>query len=201
MSEARKVLVEEMSSTLITVAKDVKLQVEFNPAVVTEYRLVGYENRMLKRSDFNNDKVDAGEIGAGHTVTALYEVALVGSSGAKVDPLRYSDPAVITASTDELAYVKIRYKKPEGSKSKRLEYPVMTADIRDDLRETGDRFRFSAAVAAFGQHLRDSDHTADMSLLDIQELAESSLGADAQGYRREFVRLLDLADALKLAQN
>ncbi|RED54000.1 vWA domain-containing protein [Aestuariispira insulae] len=199
LSEARKVLVEEISSTLMTVAKDVKLQVEFNPGIVAEYRLIGYENRALKREDFNNDKVDAGEIGAGHTVTALYEVALVGSNGTKVDPLRYSDPAVLTASQNELAFIKVRYKEPEGKKSKLLEYPVMVADMHDDLRETGNRFRFSAAVAAFGHYLRDSDYLGEMSLLDIQELAESSLGEDIQGYRREFVTLLELADGLNLA--
>lgn len=200
LSEAKKVLVDEISSTLFTVAKDVKLQVEFNPAIVSEYRLVGYENRALKREDFNNDKVDAGEIGAGHTVTAIYEVALVGEGGASVDPLRYSDPAVLTASQSEMAYVKIRYKEPDANRSQLLEYPVLKADIKQDINLTDDRFRFSAAVAAFGQHLRGSKYSGDLSLSEIRALARGSMGADPHGYRREFIDLMELADELKLAQ-
>ena len=200
LSEAKKVLVDEISSTLFTVAKDVKLQVEFNPAIVSEYRLVGYENRALKREDFNNDKVDAGEIGAGHTVTAIYEVALVGEGGASVDPLRYSDPAVLTASQKEMAFVKIRYKEPDASRSQLLQYPILKADIKQDIDQTEDRFRFSAAVAAFGQHLRGGKYTGEISLKEIRQLAKNSMGPDPHGYRREFIELLELADELKLAQ-
>ncbi len=207
LSEARKVLVEEMASTLLTVAKDVKIQVEFNPAVVAEYRLIGYENRVLNREDFNNDKVDAGEIGAGHTVTALYEVALVGSKGKQLDPLRYgkSDNSSEATSTkgfsvnDELAYVKVRYKAPDGDTSKLLTYPIEVADIKTANEKTEDHFRFSAAVAAFGQILKGGKYTGEMTMEDVHKLARSGLGEDPFGYRREFLSLVDLASSMDVA--
>ncbi|MFD2206144.1 vWA domain-containing protein [Kiloniella antarctica] len=207
LSEARKVLVEEMSSTLITVAKDVKIQVEFNPAVVAEYRLIGYENRILNREDFNNDKVDAGEIGAGHTVTALYEVALVGSEGSQLDPLRYGkfdniSEAISTkqfSANDELAYVKVRYKAPDGDKSDLLAYPIEVADMKTANEKTDDQFRFSAAVAAFGQILKGGKYTGDMTMEDVHKLARSGLGEDPFGYRREFLNLVDLASSMTFA--
>ncbi|WP_419905466.1 vWA domain-containing protein [Kiloniella sp.] len=207
LSEARKVLVEEMSSTLLTVAKDVKIQVEFNPTVVAEYRLIGYENRVLNREDFNNDKVDAGEIGAGHTVTALYEVALVGSEGKQLDPLRYgtkkgnSDTALEKgfSAGDELAYVKVRYKAPDGDKSKLLAYPIEVAEMKTANEKTDDHFRFSAAVAAFGQILKGGKYTGDMTMEDVHKLARSGLGEDPFGYRREFLGLVDLASSMDVA--
>ncbi|MEH6631015.1 MAG: VWA domain-containing protein [Halopseudomonas aestusnigri] len=207
LSEARKVLVEEMSSTLLTVAKDVKIQVEFNPAVVAEYRLIGYENRVLNREDFNNDKVDAGEIGAGHTVTALYEVALVGSEGKQLDPLRYGiteDNSDVPLGTklsvdDELAFVKVRYKAPNGEKSKLLTYPIEVADMKTANEKTEDHFRFSAAVAAFGQILKGGKYTGDMTMEDVHKLARSGLGDDPFGYRREFLGLVDLASSMDVA--
>jgi Ca-activated chloride channel family protein len=199
LNEARKVLVEERHSTLMTIASDVKIQVEFNPAVVAEYRLIGYENRQLEREDFNNDAVDAGEIGAGHTVTALYEVALVGSGGERVDPLRYANelPATVPEYGDELAFVRLRYKAPGQAHSELLEAAV---PINDMATDASDNLAFAAAVAAFGQHLRGGEHLAQFGLDDIHALASQSRGADTDGYRGEFLQLIRLAESLSLAQ-
>ena len=202
MREANKVLVEEMSSTLMVIAADVKAQIEFNPAIVAEYRLVGYENRVLEREDFNNDKVDAGDIGAGHTVTALYELTLTDSKARQVDPLRY------TASTgshygkggierpreEELAYLKLRYKLPGESSSKLLQAVIKRDDVVD-FDDIDADFRFAVAVAAFGQKLRGSKH-ADMSFDAIRELAASARGDDPFGYRGEFLSLVSTASGL-----
>lgn len=194
LSEARKVLVSELSSTLFTIAKDVKIQVEFNPAEVLEYRLIGYENRMLAREDFNNDKVDAGEIGAGHRVTALYEVVPVGSKGS-VDPLRYAAPAPKAAGNGELANVKLRYKMPNAEISQLLEYPIRKSSIVAANKLSAD-FRFAASVAAFGQLLRGGKYTGDFSYADVTKLAKGALAEDRDGYRREFVSLVELARTL-----
>lgn len=201
--EARKVLVDEVSSTLFTIAKDVKIQIEFSPQV-QEYRLVGYESRMLKREDFNNDAKDAGEIGAGHTVTALYEIALAGSDAVSVDPLRYQHkkakrPAV--PHSEELAFLKLRYKLPAESKSKLIEKPIYLRDIQTESEESSANFRFSAAVAAFAQKLRGGHYTGDFSYQDIAALAKGAQGKDRFGYRNEFVRLVKMADTLQLAGN
>ncbi|HEC84348.1 MAG TPA: DUF3520 domain-containing protein, partial [Thioploca sp.] len=168
-NEAQKVLVDEMSSTLNTIAKDVKIQIEFNPAVVAEYRLIGYENRMLKREDFSNDKVDAGEIGAGHTVTALYEIALVGSGGERLEKLRYGDNKTVHEGrgSNELAFLRLRYKAPDGDTSKLLEWAILRQAIIETVGKTSERFRFSAAVAAFGQQLRGGKYLARFSYDDI----------------------------------
>lgn len=196
LNEANKVLVNELSSTLFTIAKDVKIQIEFNPAVVSEYRLVGYENRMLKREDFNNDKIDAGEIGAGHTVTALYEITLAGKPG-RIDKLRYgASSKPVSGKTDELAHLRIRYKAPNGDKSKLIEWPLMKADIRQDLNGTSDRFRFSASVAAFGQLLKGGEQTGGFDYDGVLTLARSSRGKDPFGYRGEFINLVGLAKSL-----
>jgi len=195
LNEANKVLVNEMSSTLETIAKDVKIQIEFNPAVVAEYRLVGYENRVLKREDFNNDKIDAGDIGAGHTVTALYEITLVGSKGQSVDPLRYSSEKTVSGNKDELAWLRLRYKLPDSDTSKLIEQPLKTADIKDADKTSTD-FRFAAAVAAFGQQLRGGKYTGDLGYDDILKLAQEARGQDAFGYRGEFVTLVNLAKSL-----
>jgi Ca-activated chloride channel family protein len=197
LSEAQKVLVEELNATLMTVAKDVKLQVEFKPATVAEYRLIGYENRKLARKDFSNDKVDAGDIGAGHTVTASYEIALVGSPGRRLENLRYKPRKAIKGNTSELAFVRIRYKQPQKTASRLLEFPVMTAAIKPSLAQTQPRFRFAAAVAAFGQILKGGSYTGDMELDAVAKLAGSSLAHDPQGFRREFVRLVKMAGSLK----
>lgn len=196
LNEGQKVLVDEMTSTLATVAKDMKIQIEFNPSLVSEYRLVGYENRMLKREDFNNDKVDAGEVGAGHTVTAIYELTLRGNTGS-VDPLRYGkDNSSAINKTGELAFLRLRYKAPEGDVSQLMEWPLHKQDIKSSLAGTSTEFRFSAAVAAFGQQLRGGKHTGVMSYADIAKLAGGARGADNFGYRGEFLRLVNLAEAL-----
>jgi len=196
LNEGQKVLVDEMTSTLATIAKDVKIQIEFNPLVVSEYRLVGYENRMLKREDFNNDKVDAGEIGAGHTVTAIYELTLKGNAGS-VDPLRYGKEKTSSREpSNELAFLRLRYKEPEGDVSKLIEWPLWSKDIKSSIEQASTEFRFATAVAAFGQQLRGGKHTGEMSYADIARLAAESRGADTFGYRGEFLRLVNLAQSL-----
>lgn len=195
LSEARKVLVTELTSTLFTVARDVKIQIEFNPAEVREYRLIGYENRMLAREDFNNDKVDAGEIGAGHRVTALYEIVPVGAKG-KVDPLRYSrNDASEAARSGEIAHVRLRYKMPEGGASKLLEYPVSKSTLVAAGKASAD-LRFAASVAAFGQLLRGGKYVGEYTYKDVAALARGAMDHDPEGYRREFVSLVQLAGSL-----
>jgi Ca-activated chloride channel family protein len=196
LNEAQKVLVEELHSTMLTIAKDVKIQVEFNPAVVAEYRLVGYENRLLRREDFNNDKIDAGEIGAGHSVTAVYEISLVGSRGQLTDPLRYQDEPASVPTGDEIAFLKMRYKAPGSGQSQLLEWAIGRSEMLDDVREASDNFRFSAAVAAFAQRLRGGDYTGEFDFTDITALANSARGKDPYGYRGEFVSLVGLAGSL-----
>ncbi|SFO95500.1 Ca-activated chloride channel family protein [Pseudomonas sp. NFACC24-1] len=192
--EARKVLVDQLSSTLAVVARDVKLQVEFNPAQVSEYRLLGYENRALKREDFNNDKVDAGEIGAGHTVTALYEIVPKGQPG-WLEPLRYANTPKQDGKSGELAMLRVRYKPAEGGSSRLIEHPI-TGVQNDD--KPSDDLRFSAAVAAFAQQLKgDGRYTGAMSLKDTAQLARSARGDDPFGLRAEFVQLVELAQSLK----
>ncbi|MGB5278757.1 MAG: VWA domain-containing protein [Gammaproteobacteria bacterium] len=198
LNEAQKVLVDEMRSTLNTIAKDVKIQIEFNPAVVAEYRLIGYENRALEREDFNNDKVDAGEIGAGHSVTALYEINLVASNNKRIDPLRYA--RIDTASAthkDEVALLRLRYKQPESENSRLIERPIRVTDIKNRANNTSDNFRFSAAVAGFGQLLRGGEHTDDFNFNDVLELARQARGKDPFGYRGEFITLVNLAKSLQ----
>jgi Ca-activated chloride channel family protein len=198
LNEAQKVLVDEISSTLNTIAKDVKIQLEFNPAVVAEYRLIGYENRALKRDDFNNDKVDAGEIGAGHTVTALYEISMVDSNSSYIDPLRYSRiTATDTHHKDEIALLRLRYKQPDSNTSELIERQLKTADIVNTLEKTSERFRFSASVAAFGQLLRGGKYTDNYQYDDVLELARDARGHDAFGYRGEFIALVNLAKSLQ----
>jgi Ca-activated chloride channel family protein len=194
LSEARKVLVSQLNSTLFTIAKDVKIQVEFNPAEVLEYRLIGYENRMLAREDFNNDKVDAGEIGAGHRVTALYEVVPVGAKG-RVDPLRYGARTAAAAGNGELANVRLRYKMPDAEASQLLEYPIRKNAVMAADKLSPD-FRFAASVAAFGQLLRGGKYVGNFSYGDVATLAKGALSQDADGYRREFVSLVELARTL-----
>jgi Ca-activated chloride channel homolog len=197
LNEARKVLVEQMSATLQTIAKDVKIQIEFNPNVVAEYRLIGYENRILAREDFNNDKIDAGEIGAGHTVTAVYEIALANSEGQRVDPLRYqSEQGAEKGSNKELAFLRLRYKAPDGDKSKLIEQPIRTADIKRELTDTSANFRFAAAVAGFGQLLRGGNYMEQFGYDDVRTLANGARGDDPFGYRGEFVTMVNLAQSL-----
>ena len=202
MSEARKALVEEAAGTLFAIAKDVKVQVEFNPARVAEYRLIGYETRLLRREDFSNDKVDAGEIGAGHAVTALYELTPPGSAAARVEPLRYRASGEIAAAAapdehaDEYAHVRIRYKQPEGDASALVTRPVTIADAFEDADAAPGDARFAAAVAAFGQILRGGRYTGDYGYGDVAALARRAAGEDPFGYRAEFIGLVCLAKRL-----
>ncbi|CCV07529.1 von Willebrand factor type A [Mesorhizobium metallidurans STM 2683] len=199
LAEAEKVLVEDASSTLFTIAKDVKIQVEFNPNKVSEYRLIGYETRALNREDFNNDRVDAGEIGSGHSVTAIYEITPKGSGGEKIDPLRYGQASVNNggvANADEYAFVKIRYKLPNEDVSKLITTPVTSANEVSSFDQASTDQRFSIAVAAFGQKLRDEDATAKFGYDRIMEIATAARGADPFGYRSEFLSLVRLASAL-----
>jgi len=203
LSEAKKVLAEEMSATLLTIAKDVKIQIEFNPAQVSEYRLIGYENRILNEEDFNNDKVDAGEIGAGHRVTALYEISLAGSNGQRLPPRRYQSDTTDsessnTAFSNELAHLRVRYKLPNETVSKLIQAPVMDSGIN---ARGGDSFNFAAAVAAFGQKLRGGTYLEDFSYDDIEKLARQSRGNDTHGYRSEFMQLVGLAETLDQTAN
>lgn len=195
LSEARKVLVEEAGSTLFTIAKDVKLQLEFNPAMVSEYRLIGYETRMLKREDFNNDKVDAGDIGAGHTVTALYELTPAGSPGQQVDDLRYQSerPATVRDNSGEYGFLKIRYKLPDSDSSTLISAAVTKASEVSSVSQAPQSTRFAAAVAGFGQILRGGRYTADFSYDHVIDLAQSAKGEDPFGYRAEFINLVRLA--------
>lgn len=199
LAEAEKVLVEDASSTLFTIAKDVKIQVEFNPNKVSEYRLIGYETRALKREDFNNDRVDAGDIGSGHSVTAIYEITPKGSGGEQIDPLRYGQASVDNggvANAGEYAFVKIRYKLPNEDVSKLITTPVTSANEVASFDQASTDQRFSVAVAAFGQKLRDEDATAKFGYDKIMEIATAARGADPFGYRSEFLSLVRLASAL-----
>lgn len=197
LKEAQKVLVNEMQSTLLTIASDVKIQVEFNPAVISEYRLIGYENRLLNREDFTNDKVDAGDIGAGHTVTALYEITLVGSSGERVPQLRYSEGRRKKPDhSDEIAHIKLRYKTPGTSKSKAISRVVGRAALENSIESSSENLRFAASVAGFGQLLRGGQYTGDWSYQEALSLARNARGPDLHGYRGEFLHLIELAQSL-----
>ena len=200
LNEARKVLVDELSSTLFTIAKDVKVQVEFNPALVSEYRLIGYENRALAREDFNNDKVDAGEIGAGHTVTALYELRYVEAGNRMNDKLRYGVDAQTGQekySREEIAFLKLRYKLPAQTQSQLLSYPIRLDQSVKQLEQASDDFRFAAAVAGLGQLLNGSHYLHQFDYTKLSLLARSALGDDPFGYRHEFVQLMETAAAIE----
>jgi Ca-activated chloride channel family protein len=198
LAEARKVLVAQAGATLSTLAKDVKLQLEFNPAKVGAYRLIGYENRRLAARDFNDDAKDAGELGPGHSVTALYEIVPPGVAvdSGRVDALRYQAPAQPTGGHgSELCSLKLRYKEPTSEKSKLLEHVVQ--DSAGQLSATTPSFRFAAAVAVFGMTLRESPARGSSSFGLARQLAEAALGTDAGGYRREFLSLVDTAKGLR----
>jgi Ca-activated chloride channel family protein len=205
------VLVEEMTGTLVTIAKDVKIQVEFNPRQVAGYRLIGYENRMLRTEDFNDDTKDAGEIGAGHTVTALYEVVPAGQKVdlPPVDELKYQSTAVSASATDdakpgdsdsgdianELLTLKMRYKQPDGDTSRKLDWAV--SDDGKAFRTASGDFQFAAAVAGFGLLLRDSQHKGNLTFAAVLELAQSGVGQDEHDYRAEFLEIVRRAAALR----
>ena len=223
LHEARKVLVEQMQGTLITIAKDVKIQIEFNPAQAAAYRLIGYENRLLAKEDFNDDQKDAGEIGAGHTVTALYEVIPPGhgTPTGLVDPLKYQAPvAAVTATTtpdsatqapdaavskqgdsktsDELLTLKLRYKQPDGMTSQLIE--VAVKDVGKTFSKASPDFAWAAAVASFGMILRDSSYQGNATLAAVLEIAQANRGDDPAGYRAEFIRMVQMAIPLKSAR-
>jgi Ca-activated chloride channel family protein len=198
--EARKALGEELGSTMFPIANDVKIQVEFNPEQVAAYRLIGYETRMLQRQDFKDDKVDAGDMGAGHTVTAIYEITPAVDAAKLADPLRYGkkDKAKAAAGKhgDELCFVKLRYKLPGASASREIAHPVHAAAARKSLDAAPSDQRFAIAVAAFGQRLRGEPQLADFGYDRIAELANTARGDDPEGYRAEFVKLVRMAETL-----
>jgi Ca-activated chloride channel family protein len=194
--EARKLLVKEMGGTLVTVAKDVKLQVEFNPARVQAYRLLGYEDRLLRDEDFSNDVKDAGDVGAGHTVTALYEIVPVGArldvTLPDVAALRYQRPTGDVAPTDDLLHVAMRYKAPDGDRSVLVTHPVRAARTRPS-----EAMRFASAVAGFGMLLRESPNAGTLTWDQVLTLARGARGSDEDGYRADFIKLGETAAALK----
>jgi Ca-activated chloride channel family protein len=211
--EAKKVLVDQIAGTLETIAKDVKIQIEFNPAQVRGYRLIGYENRVLAAKDFNDDTKDAGEIGAGHTVTALYELVPAGAAEPRlpVEELKYQKRAGSVSDrspegegekgrggegelSKELLTLKLRYKQPDGDVSTKIEYPL--SEKGSQFRAASADFRFAASVAAFGMILRDSPYRGAINMGGVGEIAASSLGDDAKGYRAEFLDLVRRAEKL-----
>lgn len=203
LAEARKVLVNEFGGTLFTIAKDVKLQIEFNPTLVQGYRLIGYENRMMAKEDFNDDKKDAGEMGSGHTVTALYEIVPAGVQSrflSPVDTLKYQSNIDLFSRPvpgNEMLTVKFRYKEPDGETSKLIEHPLV--DNRNDISIASNNFRFAAAVAEFGLLLRDSEFKGVATLRNAYYLAQTAKGNDSQGYRAEFLQLVQKAIELQSA--
>jgi len=198
--EAQKALVNEFGGTLFTIAKDVKLQIEFNPARVKAYRLIGYENRLLRSEDFNDDRKDAGELGSGHSVTALYEIIPVGveSEFSTIDDLKYQKNKVdaSASSSKEIMTVKFRYKKPDGDVSKLIVHPLLDENIA--LNKTSENFKWSAAVAGFGMLLRESEYIKDFQYEDVLQLAQNSKGKDADGYRIEFINMVKSLTAIAL---
>jgi Ca-activated chloride channel family protein len=195
LMEAKKVFINEFSSTLYTIAKDVKIQIEFNPAYVKEYRLVGYENRLLNEEDFDNDRKDAGELGAGHTVTALYEIVPAKGNADQSRRLKYQQSDVLPEAsvTNELATIKFRYKKPDSDKSILMTETIPHAAL--PIGKTSENFRFSAAVAGFGMLLRESEYKGTMDYDQVLALARAAKGLDKDGYRAEFIRLVELSES------
>lgn len=193
LEEGRRVLVDEMSTTLTTIARDVKIQVEFNPGTVAEYRLIGYEKRLLAREDFNNDAVDAGEIGAGANVTALYEITLKGAKGGRIDPPRYGSPSAAPDKGGELALLRLRYKMPDGGASRLIEQPLSATPEA----APSDRLRFVAAVAAFADNLRGGKYSEGFGYDKVAGLARGAVGSDPGGYRGQMARLAEMAGGMQ----
>ncbi|MGI9421772.1 MAG: YfbK domain-containing protein, partial [Hyphomicrobiaceae bacterium] len=201
LNEARKVLVEEASSTLFPIAKDVKIQLEFNPSVVRDYRLIGYETRALRRQDFNNDKIDAGDVGSGHAITAIYEFTPVTAEQRVVDDLRYTRPVITQPTTDgdraarpdEIAFLKLRFKLPREAQSKLQSQAIKVTDALPSLDGGSNDVRFAVAVAAFGQLLTQNEWLGDYTYDDVIALAMPARGADPFGLRAEFINLVRLA--------
>lgn len=188
-------LEHDVAGTMEVVAKDVKLQLELNPAVVASYRLIGYDNRRMDNSQFSNDEVDSGEIGSGHAVTALYEITLVDSPLSKSVEHRYQTPAAtplgsVPEGTTELGFLKIRFKAPDGDRSELLEFPLAKSAVRPSLAASSDDFRFATAVSAFGTLLRKSSFAGSYSFADVAALADGARGKDTNGKRKEFCELV-----------
>ena len=203
LMEARKVLDDELASTLFPIANDVKIQIEFNPARVEAYRLIGYETRLLRRDDFANDRIDAGEIGSGHAVTALYEIVPTEGGPWRTEPLRYQPEAVVIdhdGQSGEYAFLKIRYKRPGQSTSHLITRPVEDLDRIDSLDAAGMDVKFAVAVAAFGLRLREDAELADLTYANIVAIAQPARGEDTYGYRAEFIRLVRTAETLTETQ-
>ena len=201
LMEARKVLVEEMGSTLFTIANDVKIQIEFNPQQVAEYRLIGYETRLLAREDFNNDKVDAGEVGSGSAVTAIYEITPPGSGSRLVNDLRYGHQTSVTEpGSGEVGFLRIRYKLPGASESTLIEQPVMAAS-RTGFDGAPADARFATAIAAFGQLLRHDPNVGAFTYADVHRIAVAARGEDESGYRSEFLRLVQVAQSVPIMES
>jgi len=192
LSEAQKVLVDQLTGALFTIASDVKLQVEWNPAEVAEYRLIGFETRALAREDFNNDRVDAGELGAGHAVTALYEITAPGSPALRNNPLRYATAAPVEGN-GELGFLRLRYKAPGADSSQLIETPILQSD---GILTPNPDAQFAAAIAGFGQLLRDDKYLGDWDIEDAIALATAGRGEDEFGYRGEAIRMMRLAGSL-----
>ncbi|MFC1817071.1 von Willebrand factor type A domain-containing protein [Thermodesulfobacteriota bacterium] len=206
LNEARKVLVDEAHASLFPIAKDVKIQIEFNPAFVAEYRMIGYETRLLRREDFNNDRVDAGDVGAGHSVTAIYEITPAGSKGRRMDDLRYGRPEATTkipmhANSAEYAFLKIRYKLPDAEESRLLTTPINSESEYQTLAKVPAEARFASAVAAFGQLLRGDPYLERFDYNDVITLAEKARGKDRFGYRAEFLNLVRLAKTARAMED
>lgn len=205
LHEARKALSEELASTLFPIADDVKVQVEFNPARVASYRLIGYETRMLRREDFKNDKIDAGDIGAGHTVTAIYEITPVHAANIQMDPLRYQTAQKTETNhkqdgAEELAFIKLRYKIPGEAASQLMDHPVLASSVLNSFSASSTEQQFSVAVAAFAQKLSGQSALTDFHYSDIIALANSARGPDSEGYRAEFVHLVRQAETIESVQ-
>jgi Ca-activated chloride channel family protein len=196
-NEARKVLVQEFGSTLFTIAKDVKIQVEFNPAIVQGYRLIGYENRLIEAADFRDDRKDAGELGSGHTVTALYEIIPAGIKSnfmRPVDSLQFQEPKQVGTITDELAVMRLRYKLPEGDSSMVLNSPIENRPL--GFSAASENFRFASAVAGFGLLLRKSPYCLHGNYVQLKNIAANAKGKDQRGLRKQFVDLVNLGAEL-----
>jgi Ca-activated chloride channel family protein len=199
LMEANKVFVNEFGGTLFTIAKDVKIQIEFNPAKVQSYRLIGYENRLLNNEDFKDDTKDAGELGSGHTVTAIYEIIPAGVKSKYVpdaDELKYQKKAN-NEGDNELATVKFRYKKPDGEKSIEMIHPISSK--AENFEKASDNLRFSCSVAMFGMILRNSEFKGSSSISNVIEIADNARSKDRDGYRGEFVRLAKMAEGFKMS--
>lgn len=191
INEAKKVLFNDLTSNMEVIAKDVKVQIEFNKEYVQYYRLIGYENRILNKEDFNNDKIDSGDIGSGHTVTALYEIVFINSKNKPVDDLRYGEKIQMNENINEIAFIKLRYKNPNENESKLIDFPVYKNDVMKEIDNTSNNFRFALSVAGFGHILKNSKYSGNVTTESILKYAKESKGNDEFGYKKEFIELIE----------